>query len=248
MILFWLIADSPAIICLGRALSELFLSCFLNICPSNDCVDVFLIFLCIVSSVYDMCVFGVYLCFITSPSPRCPDGYFGQRCLQTEPKRLYMPKPNKSMLTWDAQQQTEDQLSLSYYCCLSFTSFRIPRLAGLSLSWNRHSGASVGSSASAVHNYAVVLMFSLLSFPPSSLSCFHPLLFLLHFFLSARHSLPLSLWFCLFPSGVQMTLLVIAVKPTLWPVSTVCPFLLLSVCLSVSLVCMLKLELWNVVL
>lgn len=28
-----------------------------------------------------------------------------------------------------------------------------------------------------------------------------------------------------------MTLLVIAVKPTLWPVSTVCPFLLLSVCL-----------------
>lgn len=44
-----------------------------------------------------------------------------------------------------------------------------------------------------------------------------------------------SFSFCGFvfpPSGVQMTILVIAVKPPLWPVSTVCPFLL-PVCLSV---------------
>ncbi|XP_051732853.1 neuregulin 2a isoform X7 [Ctenopharyngodon idella] len=36
-----------------------------------------------------------YIHGINQFSCKCPDGYFGQRCLQTEPKRLYMPKPNK---------------------------------------------------------------------------------------------------------------------------------------------------------
>lgn len=57
------------------------------------------------------------------------------------------------------------------------------------------------------------------------------------FFLFSRSStslfLPLFLWLCFFPSGVQMTLMVIAVKPTLWPVSTVCQFPLLSLCQTV---------------
>lgn len=49
------------------------------------------------------------------------------------------------------------------------------------------------------------------------------------------------------PSGVQMTILVIAVKPPLWPVSTVCPFLLpvcLCACLSDCLLtsCMLRMR------
>ncbi len=50
----------------------------------------------------------------------------------------------------------------------------------------------------------------------------------------------LPLWVCFPPSGVQMTIPVNAVKPPLWPVSTVCPFLL-PVCLSVCLLwsCML---------
>ncbi|XP_067280518.1 neuregulin 2a isoform X9 [Pseudorasbora parva] len=36
-----------------------------------------------------------YIHGINQFSCKCPDGYFGQRCLQTEPRRLYMPKPNK---------------------------------------------------------------------------------------------------------------------------------------------------------
>ncbi|XP_051955523.1 pro-neuregulin-2, membrane-bound isoform-like isoform X4 [Xyrauchen texanus] len=32
---------------------------------------------------------------INQLSCKCPDGYFGPRCLQTEPLRLYVPKPNK---------------------------------------------------------------------------------------------------------------------------------------------------------
>lgn len=44
--------------------------------------------------------------------PRCPDGYFGPRCLQTEPLRLYMPNPFKSMFTWNEQLRTETQLAL----------------------------------------------------------------------------------------------------------------------------------------
>ncbi len=54
------------------------------------------------------------------------------------------------------------------------------------------------------------------------------------------HSFLLPLWVCFPPSGVQMTIPVIAVKPPLWPVSTVCPFLL-PVCLSICLLrrCML---------
>lgn len=43
--------------------------------------------------------------------------------------------------------------------------------------------------------------------------------------------------FCFSPSGVQMTLLVIAVKPTLWPVSTVCQFPLLSLRQTVLVSC-----------
>lgn len=183
-----------------------------------------------------MCVsvFGEYLCVIcsTSPSPRCPDGYFGQRCLQTEPLKLYMPKPNKSMLTWDAQLQTEDQLSLGYHCRLSLTSFHLPRLAGLNLSWNRHSGASSAILCFCCTSLCCCPNVLSAFFSPSLSLLLSPSPFSLASFLSARHSLPFSffLWFCLLPSGVQMTLLVIAVKPTLWPVSTVWPFLL-SVCL-----------------
>lgn len=40
---------------------------------------------------------------------RCPDGYFGRRCLQTEPRRLYMPSPFKSMFAHREQQRTENQ-------------------------------------------------------------------------------------------------------------------------------------------
>ncbi|XP_016400627.1 neuregulin 2a isoform X6 [Sinocyclocheilus rhinocerous] len=36
-----------------------------------------------------------YIHGINRLSCKCPDGYFGQRCLQTEPLKLYMPKPNK---------------------------------------------------------------------------------------------------------------------------------------------------------
>nr|XP_005161384.1 pro-neuregulin-2, membrane-bound isoform isoform X5 [Danio rerio] len=36
-----------------------------------------------------------YIHGINQLSCKCPDGYFGPRCLQTEPLRLYMPKPNK---------------------------------------------------------------------------------------------------------------------------------------------------------
>uniref|UniRef100_A0AAV2JA23 Neuregulin 2a n=1 Tax=Knipowitschia caucasica TaxID=637954 RepID=A0AAV2JA23_KNICA len=34
---------------------------------------------------------------INTLSCKCPDGYYGTRCLQTEPLRLYMPRPTKSM-------------------------------------------------------------------------------------------------------------------------------------------------------
>uniref|UniRef100_A0A8C1STN8 Neuregulin 2a n=1 Tax=Cyprinus carpio TaxID=7962 RepID=A0A8C1STN8_CYPCA len=37
-----------------------------------------------------------YIHGINRLSCKCPDGYFGQRCLQTEPLKLYMPKPNKN--------------------------------------------------------------------------------------------------------------------------------------------------------
>lgn len=110
-------------------------------------------------------------------------------------------------------------------------------------------------SASAVCSGAVVLILSLSlppslppSFPPSSPFLTHTLLFtpplpsLSFCFLPLSHSpttllLPLFLWLCFFPSGVQMTLLVIAVKPTLWPVSTVCQFPLLSLCQTVFVPC-----------
>uniref|UniRef100_A0A9J8C1N5 Neuregulin 2a n=1 Tax=Cyprinus carpio carpio TaxID=630221 RepID=A0A9J8C1N5_CYPCA len=36
-----------------------------------------------------------YIHGINRLSCKCPDGYFGQRCLQTEPLKLSMPKPNK---------------------------------------------------------------------------------------------------------------------------------------------------------
>lgn len=44
--------------------------------------------------------------------PRCPDGYFGPRCLQTEPLRSYMPKPDKRMLMFYEQLRTEARFSL----------------------------------------------------------------------------------------------------------------------------------------
>lgn len=109
---------------------------------------------------------------------------------------------------------------------------------------------------SAVCSCAVVLILCLppsLPVPPSlPLSLLTFFLCILSFtlhpcplsscFLSLSHSsttllLPLFLWLCFFPSGVQMTLLVIAVKPTLWPVSTVCQFPLLSLCQTVLVSC-----------
>lgn len=83
---------------------------------------------------------------------------------------------------------------------------------------------------SAVHGAALVLISCFLCFP-LSFSFFAPLsiAFLFSLFCSFFLSLFSFLWFCFLPLGVQMTLLAIAVKPTLWPVSTVCPFLLLSV-------------------
>lgn len=111
-------------------------------------------------------------------------------------------------------------------------------------------------SASAVCRCSVVLILCLSSslppllppFPSFSLFLTHTVLFtplsppLFSSFLSLfHHPLPPSLFLrlCFFPSGVQMTLLVIAVKPTLWPVSTVCqfPLLSLSVCPRVTRAC-----------
>lgn len=58
--------------------------------------------------------------------PRCPDGYFGPRCLQTEPLRVYMPNPFKSMFKWYEQLTTETQLSLDYLCGLLLPSSSPP--------------------------------------------------------------------------------------------------------------------------
>lgn len=46
------------------------------------------------------CILTSCIC-VTVPfsSLRCPAGYFGPRCLQTEPLRLKMPNPYKSMST-----------------------------------------------------------------------------------------------------------------------------------------------------
>lgn len=60
-----------------------------------------------------VCAFFHNTCLLL---PRCPDGYFGPRCLQTEPLRLYMPNPFKSMFTCHEQQRTETQLALDYLC------------------------------------------------------------------------------------------------------------------------------------
>lgn len=40
---------------------------------------------------------------------RCPAGYFGPRCLQTEPLRVYMPSPFKSMFARHERSRTEGQ-------------------------------------------------------------------------------------------------------------------------------------------
>lgn len=40
---------------------------------------------------------------------RCPAGYFGPRCLQTEPLRVYMPSPYKSMFARHERSRTESQ-------------------------------------------------------------------------------------------------------------------------------------------
>lgn len=164
----------------------------------------------------------MYMCYYVilspSPPPRCPSGYFGPRCLQPEPLRLRMPKPSESMLTWEAQLHTEDRspavtTSVALLSCVPDV-LTVGRF-GL-----------CGSRCCSCSNFMFSLLSSLfLSFFCSSSCCISPLFMLYSFFLSFFS----FLWFCFLPSGVQMTLLVIAVKPTLWPVSTVCPFLLLSV-------------------
>lgn len=164
----------------------------------------------------------MYMCYYVilspSPPPRCPSGYFGPRCLQPEPLRLRMPKPSESMLTWEAQLQTEDQcpaVTTSVYS-LSF----VPEV----LTVGRF--GPCGPWCCSCSNFMFSLLSSLFSlYFCLSFCCISPLVMFYSFFLSLFS----FLWFCFLPSGVQMTLLAIAVKPTLWPVSTVCPFLLLSV-------------------
>lgn len=75
------------------------------------------------------------------------------------------------------------------------------------------------------------LVLTDVSLPPLPLC--PPLTLFYTFHLCPSPSSLSSCGFCFFPSGVQMTLLVIAVKPTLWPVSTVCQFPLLSLCRTV---------------
>lgn len=100
-----------------------FAVCLFNICPVHVGLPLWLlqcVAMCgryphiIISVLWCLCVCHV---FNLSSFPRCPDGYFGPRCLQTEPLRL---RGSKSMLTCDAQPQTEAWLSLGYHCCLCF--------------------------------------------------------------------------------------------------------------------------------
>ena len=227
--------------------------------------------------------------------PRCPDGYFGPRCLQTEPLRLYMPNPFKSMSTWYEQlRRAGDTVGtgLPLWAPAALTQTLPPspvlflfHLLSLLLRSTRNELCTTPCtqrchpwehSASAVCSCAVVLILCLspslplplLHFfsyhtllitppslslspplplslsPPLSLPLSHslvllPFLFLTHPPPSSSLSLSLSLflWLCFSPSGVQMTLLVIAVKPTLWPVSTVCQLPLLSLCQTVLVSC-----------
>lgn len=174
------------------------------------------------------CIMSIcyYVILSPSPPPRCPSGYFGPRCLQPEPQRLRMPKPSESMLTWEAQLHTKDR------CPAVTTSVSLLSCVPEVLTVERFGLCGPWCCSCSNFMFSLLLFsFSLLLFCPSFF-CISPL-FIFYSFLSPFF----FLWFCFLPSGVQMTLMAIAVKPTLWPVSTVCPFLLLSVCLSVSAAC-----------
>lgn len=162
--------------------------------------------------------------------PRCPDGYFGPRCLQTEPLRVYMPNPFKSMFKWYEQLTTETQLSLDYLCGLLLPSSSPPLPNPHQISSSFSSSSSFSGqhalscalhhahdgviqrehSASAVCRCSVVLILCLSSSLPLSLPPLLPPPSLLsHFFLlTLSFSLhPLPLYFLPFSHSFTTLLL-----------------------------------------
>lgn len=126
-----------------------------------------------------------------------------------------------------------------FFCSFSFFFFLLLRSSGNKLCTSPHTLCGVTRGITLLLLSVVELFVLILS-----LSLSHPPSYFSHFFLHILSCLArcpsvfsvltffTSLCLCgflsFFLSGVQMHLLVIAVKPTLWPVSTVCRLPLLS--------------------